>query len=263
MSDDSRGRFCWHDLITTDLEAAKAFYTRVVGWGTTVWDGGGGGSYTMWTRGADAVPLGGIGKLSDEARAAGAPPHWLAYVSSPDLDAAALWVSDQGGQVRVPPTDIPTVGRYAIFADPQGATFAGFTGANSTPGSDGAPEVGEFSWHELATTDPEAAFAFYAELFGWEKRNSFDMGEMGSYQIYGREGRDLGGIFHKPKEMPGPPSWLHYARVLDVKAAAETVKAAGGQVMNGPMEVPGGSWIVQGMDPQGGMFALHHTAPGG
>lgn len=254
MSDIPRGRFCWYDLMTTDPEAARAFYGRVVGWGTMPFEGAG-TPYTMWTNGES--PLGGVNALPEEARAAGAPPHWLAYVSTPDVDATAGRVGELGGKVLMPPTDIPTVGRFAILADPQGAVFAGFTSAAETPSHDGAPAVGEISWHELGTTDVEAALGFYGDLFDWEKSEAHDMGPAGIYQLFARAGRDIGGIFVKPAEMPGPPSWLYYARVADLDQAIGVVKEAGGQVLNGPMEVPGGSRIAQCMDPQGAAFALH------
>jgi predicted enzyme related to lactoylglutathione lyase len=121
------------------------------------------------------------------------------------------------------------------------------------------PPVGHFSWHELATTDPEAAFAFYADLFGWEKTSAMDMGPMGVYQMFGPGGVPFGGIYRKPAEQPGPPAWLHYARVPDTNAAVETVRQKGGQVLNGPMEVPGGDMVAMILDPQGGPSAVHEA----
>jgi hypothetical protein len=257
MSEEStRGRFVWYDLMTTDPEAAKAFYSAVAGWGTELWENSG-MSYTMWT--ANGKPIGGTMKLPDEATAGGARPHWLAYVEVPDVDAIAARARELGGTVMVPPGDIPTVGRYTVLADPQGAVIAPFAPTQHQPEREGMPPVGEFSWHELATTDPGAAFAFYSDLFGWEKTSDFDMGEMGLYQMYGRRGQTLGGIFKKPAEMPGPPAWLYYARVADVNAAIEAARQQGGQVLNGPMEVPGGDLIAQLADPQGGMFAVHQS----
>jgi predicted enzyme related to lactoylglutathione lyase len=120
------------------------------------------------------------------------------------------------------------------------------------------PKAGEYSWHELSTGDYKAAFAFYSALFGWEKMAEHDMGEMGVYFIYGLGGTQLGGFFNAP---PGAPkSWLGYVRVKDVHQAAKKVKSAGGKVTNGPMEVPGGDWIVQGVDKQGAVFAVHTLA---
>ncbi len=253
---DYRGRFVWYDLMTTDPDAAEGFYKQVVGWGTAPWEGGE-MPYTMWMNGETAV--GGLMQLPAEAAAAGAPPHWLAYIATPDVDATCVLAREFGGTVIKEAIDIPEVGRFAVLADPQGAVFAAYSPASEAPGHGGPPQIGEFSWHELATTDHEAAYAFYRELFGWEKTDSMDMGDMGIYQMYGRQGIPLGGMFNKPAEMPGPSAWLYYAKVDDVHAAAERVRERGGQILNGPMEVPGGDHVVQCMDPQGAVFALHSS----
>lgn len=254
-----RGRFLWYELLTPDPDDAADFYTDIVGWGTQDWEGGE-TPYRMWTNGE--TPLGGTMQLPDEAVEQGAPPHWLPYVGTPDVDATAERAEELGGRVIVQPNDIPSVGRFAVLADPQGAVFAVYTPEGEPPGHEGPPQEGEFSWHELATTDWRAAFDFYHDLFGWEKTEAMDMGEMGTYQMYGRAGMPLGGMFDKPDEMPGPPTWLCYAKVPDVHAAAERVEARGGRILNGPMEVPGGDWIVQCMDRQGAPFALHSAAGG-
>ncbi len=251
---ESRGRFVWYDLLTTDPKSATTFYTKLIGWGTTQWEGSE-FPYTMWTIGEDSI--GGIMELPDEVKAAGAPPHWLAYVAVPDVDATVKQAKKLGAKVHKEATDIPTVGRFAVLADPQGAVFAIFTAEAEPPGHEGPPKKGEFSWHELATTDHEAAFDFYNSIFGWDKTDSMDMGEAGIYQMYGRKGMPLGGMFNKTPDMPGPPFWLFYTLVDDVHKAVETVKKMGGKVLNGPMEVPGGDFIVQCLDPQGAPFALH------
>ena len=261
MSDTPNGRFCWYDLMTTDPEGAKAFYTRVVGWGTTVWDGGG-SSPTPCGRTASSRSAASWSCPSRPAPPARRRTGWPTS-PPPTSTPPPSGSRELGGKVLVPPAPIPTVGKYAVFADPQGAAFAGFTPESNTPGQDGPAQVGEFSWHELATTDLDAAWAFYGELFDWEKTTAMDMGPAGLYQLYGRKGVDLGGIYKKPPEMPFPPNWLQYVRVPDVHQAIEVVKELGGKVLNGPMEVPGGSWIAQCMDPQGAAFALHHTAQAG
>jgi predicted enzyme related to lactoylglutathione lyase len=192
----------------------------------------------------------------------GAPPSWITYIGTPNVDEAARLAASLGATIHKAPTDIPTIGRFAVVQDPQGASFALFT--PNRPASEANPTVGDFSWHELATTDPKAAFAFYQRLFGWEETSSMDMGpEMGTYQMFGRAkaGPPLGGIFIKPKQMPGPSSWLPYIKVPDSKKTVEKITKSGGKVMNGPMEVPGGDWIAQGMDPQGAMFAVHSAKP--
>lgn len=256
MTDDyPRGRFCWFDLMTTDPQAAVAFYTELIGWGTEQWDGGG-QPYTMWTN--NGTSLGGVMPLPAEASEAGTPPHWIASVAVPDVDATAEQVEASGGTILHPPTDIPTVGRYTVFQDPQGVAISAFTAKEKVPGHDGPAEVGEFSWHELLTTDYEAGLDFYQALFGWEKMDAMDMGPAGIYQMYGRGGLPLGGMFNKTADMPGPPYWLYYIRVEDVHTAVEKAKSLGATLLHGPMEVPGGDHIAQLTDPQGGAFAIHH-----
>ena len=248
-----RGRFVWHDLMTPDPDAAMKFYTSVIGWGTQPWEGP--QPYTMWTAGDTSV--GGVMALPPEA---GAPPHWMGYISTENVDATTSAAKARGASVQVPPTDIPEVGRFAVLTDPQGASFAIFQPTEGSAGPSGAPKQGEFSWHELITTDVDAAFDFYQSLFGWEKTSAMDMGEMGVYQMFGLDGEPFGGLFKKSAEMPGPPSWQHYVKVDDVKRIAAGMNSLGGQVINGPMEVPGGDWIANCVDPQGGMFSIHSTA---
>jgi uncharacterized protein len=254
--ESARGRFVWYDLMTPDPEGAKPFYTAVMGWGIEVWDNPA-MQYTMWKVGDRTI--GGIMVMPAEAIAGGAKPHWLAYVAVPDVDATTARAQELGAKVMVPPTAIPTVGRFAVIADPQGALIAPYTPDKPRPEAEGKPPVGEFSWHELATTEPEAAFDFYHEIFGWEKTSAMDMGEAGVYQMYGRGGPDLGGIYKKAADSPGVPGWLHYGRVADLNAALEAVREKGGQVLNGPMEVPGGDMIAVLLDAQGGPFAIHQV----
>lgn len=249
------GRFVWYELLTSDPDAAIPFYTKLIGWNTATWPGMD-QPYTMWMNGE--TPVGGVMQLPEDAVKAGAPPHWLAYISTPDIDDTTKKVSSLGGVVHHV-MEIPTVGKIAILADPGGAIFAAYTPAGETPGGDGPPEQGQFSWHELLAHDHEAAFNFYSTLFGWEKTEAMDMGEAGIYQMYSLPGTGipLGGMFNKPKEVPAPPHWLLYTMVDNVDTRADQVKQLGGQVLMGPMEVPGGDRIVQCMDKQGAVFALH------
>lgn len=150
------------------------------------------------------------------------------------------------------------VGRFAIIQDPQGAHLAVFT-PNSAMTLHDNTKHGEFSWNELMTTDHKAAFQFYNELFGWEKLQSHDMGPMGEYLIYGTKGKTLGGMMTKGKDMPMPSAWIFYIHVDNLDQAVERVKKGGGQIVNGPMDVPGGDRIAQAKDPQGAMFALHES----
>jgi predicted enzyme related to lactoylglutathione lyase len=243
---DVHGKFVWHELMNTDPQAVAPFYNKVLGWKPQAWDKD--PSYTVWM--GSKGPAGGAMRHSDSSP----PPHWLAYTGVPDIGAAVETAQRLGGRVIKGVADIPDGGKYAILMDPQGAQFGVFTPpANAPSGSMSS----EFSWHELGTTDYAAALRFYRELFGWEQLATHDMGSgMGMYLLFGRDGQQLGGMFNRSATMPGDPSWLVYANVSNASKAADAAKASGGRVVNGPHEVPGGSWIVQMLDPLGAMIAV-------
>jgi len=244
------GRFVWHELLTNDTAGAAAFYPKVLPWRTAPSSMPG---YTIWMAGQ--TQIGGLMALPSEAGST--PPHWLVYVGTPSVDSTCSQAQGLGARVVKPPADIPNVGRFAVLSDPQGATFAVFTpGGGPPPG--GTPAQGTFSWHELATTDPAAALRFYGQLFGWTKGPGHDMGSMGIYQLFQNGATQAGGICN----VQGPstaPSWLSYVNVADCGRAVAAAKSAGGRLLHGPMEVPGGSWIAMMMDPQGGAFAVQEA----
>ena len=251
------GHFVWYDLMTSDTDAAQTFYTDVIGWTATPWEGSD-EPYTMWAMGEKGI--GGLATLPAQAKEMGAPPHWLAYAVVEDVAGTVAKATELGGKVYVQPTDIPNVGCFAVIADPQGAVFAAYkpSGEMAVPG---ASANGDFSWHELYTSDWEAAWGFYEALFGWRKTDSMDMGPMGTYQMFAAGERTLGGMMNKPAEMPAPPHWLYYTTVADVDAAVERAKVGGGTLVNGPMDVPGGDRVAMLIDPQGAGFALHQNKP--
>ena len=254
MSESTTGRFVWYELMTTDPKAAIAFYTEVIGWKTQPFEGT---DYMMWASGQG--PLGGVMPLPEQAKAMGAPPHWMAHVEVANVDKTVARVRELGGNVYVEPTDIPKVGRFSVIADPQGASISVFTPGGSMAGRD-TEKPGEFCWHELLTTDQKGAFAFYKDIFGWDHLADHDMGPMGTYLLYGREGKQLGGMMNKPPQMTMPPAFMYYIQVTDLKSALERAQRLGAKVLNGPMEVPGGAHIVQLLDPQGAAISLHEKA---
>jgi predicted enzyme related to lactoylglutathione lyase len=243
--------------LTTDPAGAQDFYTKLIGWGLEK-SSGAGMDYTMWTRAG--TPIGGVLDLPAAARSGGVPSHWLAYIGTPDVDATAAQAKSNGGRVIVPPQDIPTQGRFAVLTDPHGVLFAVYKPLRE-PAPPRPPGLGDCSWHEIAAFDDAQAFEFFSSLFGWQKHGpGHDMGPLGHYQEYELPdmGFPLGGIYKRPADMPAPPHMMLYFRVDDVGTKAAQVKALGGQIVNGPMEVPGGDHIVICGDPQGAAFALHH-----
>lgn len=245
--------FVWYELMTADPSASEAFYGPVVGW--TMSQGGQPGMpYTVLSAAGSGV--GGIMALSTEARAAGAHAGWLGYVGVADTDAMAQRIADAGGRILRAPADIPQVGRFAVVADPGGAAFLLLTPLPreiAPPPAAGTP--GTIGWHELyAGNGQQAAFDFYAPLFGWKTFEEMDMGAMGKYRIFGIDGTQLGGMMDKPPDVPA--GWGFYFHVDGIDAAVERIGAHGGKVRMGPHQVPGGSWIVQATDPQDTPFAL-------
>ena len=245
----ARGHFVWHELMTNNTDAAAAFYRKVIGWKTQAWDPD--SSYKMFA--VNDVAVAGYLPLPDQARLAGSPPHWMTYIGVPDVDAAVRQATGLGAQVHVAPRDVPHAGRLAVLADPQGATFAVFRGDGPDVEQ---PEMGGFSWHELATTDSQAAWKFYRTMFGWQQIASHDMEGLGAYLEFGIGGKSLGGIYKKPLEVP-MPNWLPYIRVPLADDTAKAAARAGGRVILDPLEVPGGDRVVIVLDPQGAAIAGH------
>jgi hypothetical protein len=239
--------------MTTDMKAAEAFYKAVIGWSASPFEQAS-HPYMVFSRSGN-VNVAGLMTLPDGMKA---PPSWSMYVAVPRLEDAANHIRRLGGRDCSPVIEVPTVGRMQMMNDPQGAAFYIYEPAAREQPPEGAPEVGEASWHELMTTDAPAAMAFYRDVFGWQPSEAMDMGPMGTYQMFNRPHGMIGGMMNKPPEMAQvPPNWQIYFRVPDIKTAAERIAANGGEILNGPMEVPGGDWIVNGRDPQGAAFALH------
>lgn len=255
MADESlRGRFLWHELLTSDTASAAPFYKKVVGWKTAPWPND--ASYTLFMAGSQ--PVAGLMALPEDAKKNGALPNWMTYIGTGDVDETVRRLTELGGKLLKPAENLPSTGRFAVVQDPQGAVFGLYMPTQPQPGS-GRPKVGEFSWHELACEDPAAVWTFYQKLFGWEKTSAMDMGPQGTYQMFGWKGQPVGGIMKRPPNMPS--YWMPYAMIADARAAAKTVVKQGGRIANGPMEVPGGDWIVNGIDLQGAFFSVHSLKP--
>jgi hypothetical protein len=245
--------FCWYELMTNDAAAAGRFYSDVVGWKAEKAQGE--MPYTMFLTPA-GPPVGGMMGISPEMAQQGARPGWVGYVAVDDLEASTAKVTELGGTVHRPPAEIPGVGRFSVVADPFGAVFMLFqAAAGYTMPADGEGP-GFIAWRELMAGDLEPAWAFYSALLGWTKDTDHDMGPMGAYRLFKTGGDNAaGGMMTKPAELPAS-FWTYYFTVDGVRSATDRLTGAGGKVMNGPMQVPGGDWVVQAMDPQGAMFAL-------
>ena len=254
----SASRFVWHDLMTTDLPRSLAFYTTLFGWERKPWDMGPAGTYDMVYAGE--VGIGGMVPL-DGAEAPGVPSHWIGYIAVDDVDAACAKADATGGKTCVPPTDIPSVGRFAVVEDPTGAVFSPFKGTGPDMPEPATPPLGTIVWNELMTTDPEKAGAFYGGLTGWTLEK-MDMGPMGFYHLFKRGDTPAGGMMQLPADAPARPHWLPYVAVADADASAARAAELGATVLVPPTDIQDWGRFAVAMDPTGAVFGvLQNTRP--
>ena len=245
------GSFIWYELLTSDPDAAARFYGDVIGW--TADSGQADVDYRIFS--ADGTGVAGHMTLPKGAAEAGMRPVWLGYIGVDDVDRAVEGVTRAGGAVHMPAMDIDGVGRIAMVADPQGISFYVMRGAVDRASTSFAATMqpGHCCWNELATTDPEAALAFYAGQFGWGKGDAMPMGALGEYRFINHHGGMIGAVMRNPANGP-PPLWHFYFAVPDIDQTAATVSAGGGAVHQGPSEIPGGDFMIVATDPQGALF---------
>lgn len=248
------GEFVWYELMTRDPDAAKAFYSDVLGW--TIGDQTPGKmDYRMIAAGDDFV--GGVFRLTDDMYEQGARPIWLGYVGVDHVDATLTKLEKLGGSVLMPATDIPDVGRIAMVADPQGVPFYIMRGAVEGGASTAfkPSTAGHCSWNELTTTDKPGALSFYGQLFGWTSTEAMPMGEAGEYKFLDHHGTTIGAV--SPLMNKGEsPIWTYYFYVSDIDVARAKAEGRGGKILHGPHKVPGGDYIIIGTDPEEVLFAL-------
>jgi len=248
---DFPGCFAWYELLTTDVSGAKSFYGSVFGWEEQ--DASTPNlPYALFT--AATAPICGLMDLPEEGRRMGVKPTWMAYVAVNDVDVTTERIKRLGGTVYVPPTHT-NIGQISVVADPQMATFALVSAlkvGREQSAESGKP--GHVGWHELLAEDWAKSLAFYSDCLGWERAKS-EISHGDVYHPFSACGLTIGGIFTRHPSDP-PPFWLLYFNVEDIDAAAERVKAAGGEIFLNPQELPGGISIARCADPQGAAFAL-------
>jgi predicted enzyme related to lactoylglutathione lyase len=247
------GKFVWFELVSADAKKAQRFYAEVLGWNTQTFPMGD-QTYDMILTGKTPDTM--IGGYASPKN--GQPAHWISYVSVEDVDRAAKLAKENGGKVIEAPHDIPTVGRSARIADPQGAEICVFKSATGDP-PDGAGKAGNFFWNELHTSDPRSALAFYEKVVGFAHR-SMDMGPGGAYHIISLDGVDRGGVTHHlPPGMP--PHWLPYVHVDDPDATAKRAKQQGATLLMEPEDIAGVGRFAVLKDPVGAVLAVMKPQP--
>lgn len=259
---NSVGSFIWYELMTTDADAAATFYGRVIGWSVGARSdlSPSGKDYRMIGR-SDGEFEGGVLALTADMVSHGARPTWLGYLHVNDVDASIRAVVADGGSMLMPAVDLP-VGRIALIADPMGTAFYVMKPIPRPGRPDAKSDVFDptarqrVNWNELASPDLARAKSFYAKHFGFEFKETMNMGAMGDYCFIAHDGvLRIGAVMQAPKDAPAH-AWLFYFGVSSIVAAKEAIESSGGKLLNGPHEVPGGQWIIIATDPQGAVFGL-------
>lgn len=252
-----QGSWIWYELMSADPQASKVFYERVVGWSMTT--GHNGDPDYGFISNSDGAMTGGVLRLTPERQRLGARPCWLGYIGVDSVDRSLAAIEAAGGKTVMPARDVEMAGRIAMVTDCCGAPFYIMTPAPPPGGGESTAfsptTLGRCGWNELLAASADQAVAFYTGLFGWSLPEPMDMGPMGKYHFIAHDTVQVGAIMQKPEQVPAA-GWNHYFCVASIAAAKLAAEAGGGQIINGPMEVPGGGWIVQGIDPQGAMFSL-------
>jgi uncharacterized protein len=244
------GTFCWADLGARNPEGAQRFYGELFGWTAEITPGG------YWMLTLEGKNVAGLFAAPEDFT-----PAWLSYVSTPDADGIAERARALGAAVPVEPRDIGppgvNVGRSAILADPQGATF-GLWQPGLHLGAQLVNDVGAMVWNQLLTPDPEAAKAFYAELFEWTYE-TLEGSQTPYSNIRNREGWLNGGIMALPAPEV-PPQWLVSFTVEDAAATARRAEELGGAVAQPPTPTPVGE-VAEFRDPEGAGFSIFAGEP--
>lgn len=241
-------KFCWHDLVSTDLEASKAFFTQLFGW--TANAGPGGDDHLMLANGE--ATFGGL-----SAAKAGQPSHWMGYIGVTSVDETVDKARRQGANIALPGQDIPGAGRFAIMSDPQGALFAVYQGLGSSGDDTWSPEteaMGAFGWAELGTTDVDGAKGFYGESFNWTSAPPMEMPD-GQYHMLMLGEEAVGGLYTKPAEQP-MSAWMFYVNVENADASVAQAKSLGGNVIVEATSVPDMIRFAILTDPTGAVFGI-------
>ncbi len=240
------GKFVWHEQVSPDPAQGQEFYTRLFGWQVEAFKPGE-ADYAMISSGGQMH--GGFGKALEGAP----PPHWLSHVRVESVDAAVARAQRAGGTLAAGPFDMSEVGRMAIIADPQGAYLSLYE-----PHAEGPAAEGVFVWDELATSDADAAQAFYEQVFGWTTE---DMGaEYGGYRIFNRGDTGVAGLM-AVQDASIPPHWQPYVAVADADATTAKARELGGEALLEPMDVPQVGRLAVLRDAQGAVFGIIRGEP--
>lgn len=239
-------KFCWHGVISTNAERAKAFYPEVLGWKVM--------TAPMGDTEATMFAAGGVPRLHlSEPHMPGVPSHWENYLRVADVDASTRAAAEHGGKVMVPPTDIPP-GRFSVVTSPSGAVLHLFHEADEGRSENPPAGPGSIHWTELHSTDVDADLAWLKGTLGVTVE-SMPMPNGGAYYLLNGESGPLGGAMAAMN--PGAPAyWLTWVEVDNADDALDRVKRHGGTGMTPVMEMPDIGRMAVVADPTGAVFGV-------
>lgn len=237
----------WFDVMTTDPDGARKFYSALFGW---TYDIGGEefGFYTMCKVGNGNAA--GLGPMMPGQEM---PPAWTVYFGVTDCDATVEKIKQNGGQVLVPTMDVMEFGRMAVCMDSTGAAF-GLWQPKQHVGATVIEEHGAMAWCEVNTRDASAASAFYRDVFSLDAQKLDDPSM--TYFMLNQSEAPVAGVLQMNADWGElPPHWMSYFVVNNIDESSEVVKANGGKVAHGPFDSPYGRIAVI-MDPQGAALSI-------
>jgi uncharacterized protein len=242
-----QGKFVWFEHMSADTAAARKFYDALFGWHTKATPMGGPQPYPLIMNGAQ-----GIGGF--RTAPPGAPSLWMSYLSVRDVNVAHAAALAAGGKSLMPPTDFAPVGRGATLADPTGAVFSLWTGAQDDRADVPRTATGDWHWNELMTPDEKKALTFYEGVIGYS-HDTMDMGPQGTYYLLKMGDAMRAGLMRAPMA-DTPPMWVPYVAVADCDATAAKAKALGAQVIVPPTDIPNVGRFATIIDAQGACIAF-------
>jgi predicted enzyme related to lactoylglutathione lyase len=231
--------FCRYDLRTTDPDSARDFYVDAIG--------------LVFAEERSSLA---VWPLHEQARARGAPAHWLGQIGVADLAATVQRLLAKGSQLLGPPLLRGADGEaFAILRDPCEAVVA----VRESSRHERREPV---AWHQLHTGDLERSWALYSELFGWSQAGTFDVGDAeGGHRIFRwhAAGKDVGGMANTARLEGVHPHWLFFFPVANLERTLAEATARGGRA-RAPVVLPNGDRLVACEDPQGAAFGLVQLA---
>ncbi len=242
------GKFVWADLVTDNVPAARAFYSRLFGWTFRDY-----GNYTIAAN--DERPLCGMFQRPRPADRPEAKPRWIGYLSVPSVERAQRAVTERSGRVLAAPRKMPDRGEQALFADAEGVVFGVIKSGSGDP-EDFLPEPGDWIWIQLLTRDARNAAEFYRDVGGYEIVEK-TAGAGSSDYVLVSKGYARATVRTIPQSREQvKPNWLPFVRVKNVGESVAQAKHLGGKALVEPRTELFGGKVAVIADPTGAAIGL-------